>query len=622
MPWLGYARLATAAIVVNLAIGLVTPFLIFADRRVGMRGASSWVAATALLVLAVAPPGTPWRLLRSSPIEQQREPDPSPIVHHGVGRSASVVLFEKAGGWRLSTNGLPEARILRRGGPAVKWSAEHWLGAVGTMARPDARSLFVVGLGGGIVLESVPASIERIDVVELEAEVVRASRSIGGERREDPLADPRVQIITNDARGALLLSEERYDVIASQPSHPWTAGSSNLYTREFFALVREHLSDDGVFVQWMGLRFIDAPLLRTLVATLLDVFPHVRVYRPSPEAVVFLAASRPLSMHRTASRVFAAMPADFEEMGLSRAEDEAIALVLDEAGARDFAAGAPVGTDDRNWLQMRSPAVVRGERGLTDPDPVLAAHDPLIEETPGLDRVYMVQRLIALGFPARAERVAAATTDPTQREVAQGMIDLAFGQTQVGVRRLEYALGVAPELLAARLALLRVSRSALDAGRAAALASDLLDPARAVVDGWRLESHGDWAGVRALESRLAMNGSSDPGYQDALRLRAGWRLASGDPVLIRDAVGLLDQVIPPTGTDLILRARALAASGDPVGAFSTLYQLALILSPATPALARHALALAERLPADASAPTDRAALTERLLWAARGAQGR
>ena len=62
--------------------------------------------------------------------------------------------------------------------------------------------------------------------------------------------------------GALRLTNHRYDAIVSQPSHPWTAGASHLYTREFMQLAHEHLTDDGVFVQWMNVIFMDEELLR------------------------------------------------------------------------------------------------------------------------------------------------------------------------------------------------------------------------------------------------------------------------------------------------------------------------------------------------------------------------
>jgi spermidine synthase len=55
-----------------------------------------------------------------------------------------------------------------------------------------------------------------------------------------------------------MLADRRWDAIVSQPSHPWTAGASHLYTREFSALVHSRLSPGGVFVQWIGAAFVDA----------------------------------------------------------------------------------------------------------------------------------------------------------------------------------------------------------------------------------------------------------------------------------------------------------------------------------------------------------------------------
>ena len=88
-------------------------------------------------------------------------------------------------------------------------------------------------------------------MVEIEPEVVVANRQLAAQRRKDPLADPRVSLHVNDARNTLLLLEPgTLDAVVAQASHPWTAAASHLYTREFFSLVNERLTDGGVFVQW------------------------------------------------------------------------------------------------------------------------------------------------------------------------------------------------------------------------------------------------------------------------------------------------------------------------------------------------------------------------------------
>ncbi len=142
--------------------------------------------------------------------------------------------------------------------------------------------MLIVGYGGGMVIEGVPPSVQRIDVIELEPKV---SRRIEPPqlRRRDPLADPRVNIVLNDARGALRLTDHRYHAIVSQPSHPWTAGASHLYTREFMQLAHDHLTPDGVFVQWMNVIFMDEDLLRSLTATLLERVRRITRVSPGPE---------------------------------------------------------------------------------------------------------------------------------------------------------------------------------------------------------------------------------------------------------------------------------------------------------------------------------------------------
>ena len=233
------------------------------------------------------PPAPPWNLLRASRFGHDR--GGGTPVYYAVGRIATVLVLATPSGFRIRTNGLPEALVTSRGGVPGAGKLVQWLGALPTLARPDARSMLVIGLGGGSHLEAIPSAIQSIDVVELEPEVIRANQILGPKRRRDPLSDPRIRLIANDARGSLLLTDKRYDAIVSQPSHPWTAGSSHLYTREFFELARDHLNPDGVLLQWMGLSFVDEPLLRTLVATLLEVFPHVMAYRPVAGGMLFLA---------------------------------------------------------------------------------------------------------------------------------------------------------------------------------------------------------------------------------------------------------------------------------------------------------------------------------------------
>src|SRR5690606_37453687 len=122
------------------------------------------------------------------------------------------------------------------------------LGAIpATLAERTERAM-VIGLGGGhTVTTLLGGAFEKITVVELEEAVVEAARRMHQERNDKakrtvpfPLEDPRVRLVVDDARARLkLAAEDTLDAVVSQPSHPWLAGSSALYTREFFEEVRE-----------------------------------------------------------------------------------------------------------------------------------------------------------------------------------------------------------------------------------------------------------------------------------------------------------------------------------------------------------------------------------------------
>jgi len=575
LPALGFEGTVACAAGLNLALAAACAALARpADRRLVA------AAVAGLIALAVFRPATPWVLLRASPLTPRSAE--GKVTYFGVGRSASVLLVDDGRGFWLSTNGLPEAAIFRADltRPGVHLET-RWLGVLPILAKPDARSLLMVGLGGAQALEAVPSTVASIDVIELEEEVVLANRAIGALRGDDPLADPRVQIYVNDARGALQLTNARFDAIVSQPSHPWTAGASHLYTREFFSLVRDHLAPGGVFVQWIGLGFVDGPLLRTLVATLLDVFPAVRLYQPAPGAVLFLASEADLPMEALATQALAAAPADFARYGLRVPEDVAAACVLGADDARRLAAGAPLNTDDHNLLAARSARL--GSRALFAQGlrRMLAAYPPLAATDASLDPIYLVRRVAATSGLERAAAIAGSLPDPVARETAQGFVQRAKRELLSAARSFGRALALDSHAAEARFGLLEARRSAVVQGDPAllALAQGLPPAAAAVVAGWRAEARSDDAAIRRLDAELAKATPREAAFVPATLLRVAWRIRSGDPELAAEALGLVDGVLV-VGAEpaaLLLRARAAAAAGRHDIALATLEDVAAVL---------------------------------------------
>jgi spermidine synthase len=558
VPLLGYAGTMTAAIALSVALAAAAAWLV----EPGWRGGALAAGAAGVLLL-LAPPATPWKLVSVSTLSP-RSAAPTPF-HLAVGRGGTVTLAVEHDAWRLRVNGLPEGVILPRHQNQAS-VLERWLGALPSLARPETRAMLVIGLGGGSALEAVSRTVTSIDVVEIEPEVVAANRLLSGRRAVDPLADPRLRIRLNDARNALALTDRRWDAIVSQPSYPWSAAAAHLYTREFFRLVRDRLAPAGVFVQWIELSYVDEPLLRTLVATLVDVFPHVRLYRPVLRSgLLFLASDRHLPVETDAARAIAASPGEFAWAGVQTAEDVAAALALDEAGTRRFAAGAPVTTDERNRFQTGAPRVLAAPLGTDGGDRLLAPLDPLPAVSRGLNRLYLIRRLIADGDVARARRLGETLADRGERLTAAGLVHVAERRLAAAAAALTEALRLEPGSREAHVALLRVQGEAALAPGVTRRPDRLDDPLAAVREGWQAEAVGDWGRLRALDERLAAAAPHDPVYPDAYRLRAAWRIESGRPELAVEALRLVDRVLPLTGLrgDLELRRRALRLLGGP-----------------------------------------------------------
>ncbi len=561
------------------------------------RAPLAWSAATALVCLAVglgfrAP--APDRLLRASPLNVGSA---GVLRYYDVGRSATVVVLEQDGTLMLRTNGLPEA-LIDIPGAAPRFSGEFWLAPLAVIARPGVESMLVVGYGGGIVVDGVPPSVRRVDVIELEPKVIDANRAIRELRAHDPLADRRVNLIVNDARGALALTDKRYDAIVSQPSHPWTAGASHLYTREFMQLARAHLAAGGVFVQWMNVAFLDEELLRSLAATLLDAFGQLRIYRPDPNTLVFLASTRPLDVETQLLRTGAPLvfsPRHYARFGIHVPEDVFTALVADQESAVALARGAELITDDRNRMATAG-AYDRGV-GLTPETTsrIFAQYDPLqqrggwVFRNPGASLSYdYVARRMALfasidpGTAARIQRMGRAIEEPSTAAYVMAIAHSVGGDPRGSTRLLEESLGLDPLNGAARFELVRPWLYALAQNRAPeparVLARGLQGSAATLIEAGRHAGAGDWAELPPLDAVLQSARWTDAWYFETVQIRAEWRTRVSNPDrrarLGREALALLDDamIVQPTPAMHSLRARAAIAADRPEVLVESIYR--------------------------------------------------
>jgi len=589
IPGLGFEGSIRLAVAVNLTLAVWTVAFVAPPKRLY----TGVAVAGLLLMLMVYHPSRPQAIVSSTGFELSYATAPDELFF-SVGRSSSVMLLGESGYYYLRTNGLPEASILARGGPPVQ-DPEKWLTSLPVAARPDTESMLVIGFGGGVALEGVPPSVQTIDAIELEPEVIEANRMLRGKRNLDPLEDPRINLVINDARNALRLTNKTYDVVVSQPSHPWTAGASHLFTREFVADVRGHLNEGGVFVQWMNSEFVEEPLLRTLAATLLAEFPNVRLYQPAAQVLMFLASEGPLDLELQATRSGQPFTADvmhYSRLGMNSGEDLVAALTMDQEGVEAFAADAPISTDNNNLMATQSRSRADG-LFLSDVIRIVRPYDPLSRRgswiytrlTDDLDFGYIAQRLISMGQHERAAAVAAAIPRDSTKLLIYGLIYAATGQAARSKAALEAALVADPLNSQARYLLVKSQLAALSTDSASdearALAAELPPPAAAVVEGWGYGATRNYAALAQLDPALGRSRITDVWYPEVVRLRAEWRtnVATERERFAFDALRLIDRalVLAPNRDLYLLRViSAIALNNSDIAIESSRYVVSYI----------------------------------------------
>jgi len=244
---------------------------------------------------------------------------------------------------------------------------QYLLGHLTALFAPDDAQMAVIGYGCGATLAAVLAHpfVRSVDVLEIERGVVDASPLFECVN-DDPLSDPRTNLIVEDGRVHVMYSGSRYDAIVSEPSNPWMAGVANLFTVEFYEHVRERLTPGGVFGQWIQTYEVSAGTFRSMLATVTSVFPHTLVFSTGPGDLLVLGSKQPIRvpLAELRSRFEAeSARATFARVGIDDPLELAFYLYGSPGAVERFAGSARLNTDDNVALEYRMPVDLLTPRG-------------------------------------------------------------------------------------------------------------------------------------------------------------------------------------------------------------------------------------------------------------------
>jgi spermidine synthase len=200
----------------------------------------------------------------------------SKVLFTGEGINSSIAITEwDDGAVQFHVSGKVEAST-----EPYDMRLQRMLGHMPALFHKDPKSVLIVGFGAGVTAGSfvVHPSFSRIVICEMEPIIPPTATKYFGRQNYNVMTDPRTQIIYDDARHFVLTTPEKFDVITSDPIHPWVKGSATLYSKEYFELVKAHLKPGGVVTQWVPLYESDPATVKSEIATFFSVFPNGTIW--------------------------------------------------------------------------------------------------------------------------------------------------------------------------------------------------------------------------------------------------------------------------------------------------------------------------------------------------------
>jgi spermidine synthase len=238
---------------------------------------------------------------------------------------------------------------------------QRMLGHLTSLVPANPRSVLVIGCGAGITAGavSIDPRVERETIVEIEPLVPRAAAEYFSEPNFDVVHNPKVQVRIEDGRHYLLTTRERFDGITVDPLDPWLKGAANLYTSEFYEVMKQHLNPGGVVTMYIQLFETNQDAVKSSVATFFEVFPNATIwgnpYQAQGHDMVLLGQVEPLKIDLD----------DMEQRVGYRGGDSKMAQSLAEVGMNSpvdlFATYAGRASDLKPWL---TGAAINRDRNL------------------------------------------------------------------------------------------------------------------------------------------------------------------------------------------------------------------------------------------------------------------
>jgi spermidine synthase len=345
----------TSLLIVSLAsIGLAAALALAAERpRPNVRMGLIGFGAAVFALLWVGKPDLYQVLFET------RFPD-GQVLWFREGLETTVTIVRDSRGYRtLYTNSRGQANDE----PALV-NFHRQVAHLPLLVKPNASKVLIVGLGsGGSAGSILQHDGTQVEVIELSDAVIEGAAQFA-ETNYDVLRHPDLTLRIADGRNHLLTTQKKYALVTNDTIQPYDAGSTNLYSAEFYRLVLDALEWEGVLAQWIAPH--DDYQYKMMLRTLLSVFPHVTLWLgadlviASREPVVLDLAATARRFESDSARVA------MKSVGFEDPSAAARWFVASREEIEAFVGPGPILTDDRPQIEYFRSLPSRGQGALPD----------------------------------------------------------------------------------------------------------------------------------------------------------------------------------------------------------------------------------------------------------------